>query len=340
MSSILWYLHDHGLGHLGRAQAVLPHVSAPVVVAAGPRIAEAAGRHFDVEVVTLPPDTDADRPTPRGPWHHAPPGPLLRARSLALVDVVARAGCTTAVVDVSMEVTALSCLLGLRTVAVRQSGRRDDPAHRIGLDCADVVWVPQHRDLEPLCEPPDHRWFFSGPFSRFDAEPSSAPTRGRGPGVRRRVVVVIGRGGTTFDEDDWYRAVAPAGWEVVIAGGSSRWANGTITAVGHVEPLFDLLRTADVVITSAGWSAVADVVAARRPLVAIAEPRPFDEQAVRCTALAERALAAVRTSWPSPHELGALVDEAIALDPRAWAPFHDRAGAARAAAMIDRVHRT
>jgi hypothetical protein len=338
MSSILWYLHDHGLGHLGRAQAVLPHVSAPVIVAAGPRIAEAAGRHFDVEVVTLPPDTDADRPTPRGPWHHAPAGPLLRTRSLALVDVVANAGCTTAVVDVSMEVTALSCLLGLHTVAVRQSGRRDDPAHRIGLDCADVVWVPQHRELEPLSETPDHRWFFSGPFSRFDAEPSSAPTRGHG--VCRRVVVVIGRGGTTFHEDDWCRSVAPTGWEVVIAGGRSRWANGTITAVGHVEPLFELLQTADVVITSAGWSAVADVVAARRPLVAIAEPRPFDEQTVRCEALSARGLAVVRTSWPSPHELGALLDEAITLDPTAWAPFHDRAGASRAAAMIDRVHRS
>ena len=108
MSSILWYLHDQGRGHLGRAQAVLPHVAAPVVVAAGPRIADAARRHLDVEVVTLPPDSasDSDGPTPRGPWHHAPAGAVLRGRSLALVDVVARAGCTTAVVDVSMEVTA------------------------------------------------------------------------------------------------------------------------------------------------------------------------------------------------------------------------------------------
>ena len=49
----------------------------------------------------------------------------------------------------------MACLLGLRTVTVRQSGRRDDEAHRIGLASADVVWVPQHRDLEPHAA--DHR---------------------------------------------------------------------------------------------------------------------------------------------------------------------------------------
>ncbi len=338
MSSILWYIHDQGRGHLGRAQAVLPHVAATVVVAAGPGIAAAARRELDVDVIALPPDAGSNGATPRGPWHHAPAGARLRERSLALVDVVAGADCTTAVVDVSMEVTALSCLLGLRTVTVRQSGRRDDPAHRIGFDSADVVWVPQHRDLEPHTESTDCRWFFSGPFSRFDDDDDrSAPTRRRDV---RRVVVVTGEGGTTFDEDDWRRSRPPAGWEVVIAGGRTRWANGPVIAVGHVDPLSDLLRTADVVITSAGWSAVADVVATRRPFVAVAEARPFDEQVVRTDALAAHGLALVRAAWPSPGDLGALLDEAAALDPTAWAPFHDGAGAQRAAAMIDSVHRT
>jgi UDP-N-acetylglucosamine--N-acetylmuramyl-(pentapeptide) pyrophosphoryl-undecaprenol N-acetylglucosamine transferase len=338
VSTILWYLHDRGRGHLGRAQAVLPNLSAPVVVAAGPHIADAARRGLDVEVVRLPPDTADDCPTPRGPWHHAPAGPLLRSRSLALVDVVARARCTTAVVDVSMEVTTLSCLLGLRTVTVRQSGRRDDQAHRIGLASADVVWVPQHRDLEPLADPTDGRWFFSGPFSRFDAEHASMSPPCNG--TRRRVVVVLGGGGSAFDEDEWRRSVPPSGWEVVIAGGGAGWVNGSVSAVGHVEPLFGLLQTADVVITSAGWSAVADVVAAGRPFVAIAEARPFDEQAVRCAALAARGLACTRSSWPSPHDLPGILDEAGALDPAAWAPYHDGAGARRAAAMIDGVHRS
>jgi predicted glycosyltransferase len=92
--------------------------------------------------------------------------------------------------------------------------------------------------------------------------------------------------------------------------------------------------------TSAGWSAVADVVAARRPLVAIAEARPFDEQLVRTAALGAHGLAVVRPRWPSPDELGTLLEEAATLDPSAWASFHDGAGARRAAAMIDAVHRS
>jgi UDP-N-acetylglucosamine:LPS N-acetylglucosamine transferase len=331
--SVLWYVHDHGLGHLQRARAVVDLLAAPVVVAAGPGVADAAAAALDVPVVALPPDAEGGVAVPRGPWHHAPAGRMTRDRQLALIETIADHDCTTAVVDVSMEVTALASLLGLRTIAVRQSGHRGDVAHRVGLSCADVVWVPQHRALEPVDDGTDERWCFTGAFSRFDGLGSTAADDDP-----RVVLFVLGAGGTTFDEAAFRDAVAPPGWRVVIAGGPTAWAHGDVSAVGRTDALLPLLRAATVVVTSAGWASTADVAAVGRALVVVPEDRPFDEQAVRAAALGAAGLATSVGRWPSPDELPGVLAAATALDPQRWSTVHDGRGAARAAAMIERIH--
>lgn len=335
--SILWYLHDHGRGHLDRARAVIPHLDAPVVVAAGPGIHDAARSVLDVPVVALPSDVPVQPARTTGPWHHAPSGTAVRIRSIALAAAIERHRCVTAVVDVSMEVTVLARLFGLRVVTLRQSGRRNDHAHRIGLDSADVVWVPQHRDLEPLDAPPGDHWTFTGTFSRFDQLPHRSRCDQRRQ-RRRLAVLMVGQGGHSLALDDWRGATAPRSWRVAIAGTGERSSAGDVTFVGHREPIFPLLEAADVVITSAGWSAVADTVAAGAHLVVIPEERPFDEQHVRARALAAAGLAISSERWPAPDELETIVTAATALDPGRWHTYHDGRGAHRAAHLIDEVH--
>ncbi len=336
MSSILWYVHDHGRGHLERARAVLPHLSDDIVVVSGPGIAEDATEVLDTRVVALPGDVPPQPTATIGPWHHAPAGRTLRSRTAALVDVVARHDCTTAVVDVSVEVTVLARLLGLRTVTVRQSGRRTDCAHQIGLESADVVWIPQRPSLEPIDAPVDGRWFFSGPFSRLDQQVGRRTTNAK---ADRLVVLLVGTGGTSIELAPWREAALPDGWQVVIAGAGQPWRNGPIECVGTGAAIESLLARADVVVTSAGWAAVADTVAAGCRLVVVPEERPFDEQQVRADALAAADLAMSLRRWPSPCELPHVVDEAMRLDPTAWHAHHDGLGAQRSAAMIERLHR-
>jgi len=341
MTSVLWYLHDHGRGHLERARAVLPHVAANVVVAAGPGIAERASDALQVDVVHLPTDVP-ERATPTtGPWHHAPAGSTLRRRTCALAAAAERYDCVTAVVDLSMEVTVLARLLGLRTVAVRQSGHRNDEVHRAGFASADVVWVPQHRSLEPLDEAIDDRWFFSGAFSRFDDVRCERSGRGGDArSARRHVVIVVGTGGTDFDVARWRHADLPSGWQVTIAGTSECWTTGSVSSVGTIEPIHPLLNAADVVVTSAGWAAIADTVAAGGRLAIVPERRPFCEQGVRATALHAAGLAVALRRWPDPEQLGEVIAAAQALDPSRWRGVYDGRGAQRAARMIDRLHGT
>ena len=105
-----------------------------------------------------------------------------------------------------------------------------------------------------------------------------------------------------------------------------------------VDDFDALLASADALVTSAGWGTVADAAAVRLPLVVVPEDRPFDEQLVRAQALEAAGLAVVAPRWPTPDELGPLLDATLALDLRRWDQVHDGRGARRAAALIEEVH--
>jgi UDP-N-acetylglucosamine--N-acetylmuramyl-(pentapeptide) pyrophosphoryl-undecaprenol N-acetylglucosamine transferase len=254
----------------------------------------------------------------------------------ALAAVIAAHGCTTAVVDVSVEVTVMARLHGLRVVSVRQSGARHDAAHAVGFASADAVWVPQHRALEPVDVPTDGRWRFTGAFSRLDDDEPRPPTNRRT--AARRATLLVGAGGTSFDDQRWRTASAPAGWEVVIAGTAHQWRTCGVASVGRVDDVGPLLASSDVVVASAGWGAVADATAVGARLAVVAEDRPFDEQATRVRALAAAGLAVDAGRWPGPDELAGVLAAAQRLDPARWSEFYDRRGAQRAADLVAEVH--
>ena len=338
MSAVLWYVHDVGSGHLQRTAAVLAHLDAPAVVAAGPGVdLTRLPRSSAVDagaIVALPSDVPEHPAATIGPWHWAPASPALRDRGAALAAAVAEHGCTTAVVDVSVEVAVLARMLGLRVVSLRQSGRRDDEAHRIGFASADAVWVPQHPALDPVETEVARRATFTGAFSRLDrpdgvAEPATE---------RRRIVaLLVGSGGHHLPVEAWRRGVAPPGWRVVIAGLDERWHRDAVCSVGRVD-VEPLLRGSAVVVTAAGWASVADVVTCGARLAVVPEPRPFDEQTVRADALDRAGLAVRLPRWPTPTELADVLNRAMALEPRDWAPYYDGHGARRAARLVEQVH--
>jgi predicted glycosyltransferase len=150
--------------------------------------------------------------------------------------------------------------------------------------------------------------------------------------------MLVGAGGNALDLAAWRDVAPPPGWRVVIAGTVERFTGPGVEAIGHCEPILPLLAAADVVVTSAGWAAVADVVAAGARLVVVPEERPFDEQLVRARALAAAGLAMCCRRWPTPDGLGDVLAAAGDLRPERWAAYHDGRGAQRAAALVDEVH--
>jgi hypothetical protein len=318
-----YYVHHHGRGHLSRATAIADRLDAPVVgLSSLPRPAEWRGGWVqlprDDEAPAL--DTDAN-----GRLHWAPLGhDGLRRRMAVIAKWIETWRPEVIVVDVSVEVALLVRLHGVPVVTVAMPGCRDDPAHVLGFEVSTAIigaWPPEARGmLNGMPEEARRRVRAVGAISRFS--PSARPASG----IRSRHVVVLGgSGGDDFTPD----AVAAArretpGWDWTHLGRSGTWS----------ERPWELLRSAEVVVTHAGESAIAEVAAARRPAIVIPQERPHAEQQMTAAVLSGQAWPAlVRRAFPAagwPRLLIAARD----LDGTAWAAWNDGGGARRAAAAI------
>jgi UDP-N-acetylglucosamine--N-acetylmuramyl-(pentapeptide) pyrophosphoryl-undecaprenol N-acetylglucosamine transferase len=130
---------------------------------------------------------------------------------------------------------------------------------------------------------------------------------------------------------DTARAVGDWSWTVA---GLGEPVGEPVLDRGTVPDTWRLLCDADVIVASAGGNLIAEVAAARRPLVCLPQSRPFDEQHDGADALARAGLAETLSHWPDPAGWREVLTRAQARDPDGWARLHDGGGAARLAAVI------
>jgi hypothetical protein len=328
-----WYVHHHGAGHRQRLLAVTRHLRTPVTAfgSGGPP----AG--FTGEWIPLPRDDDGplDRASATAdgalhwvPLHH----PGLQDRSAAVAAWIARARPSLFVTDVSVEMTALARLCGVPVVVFAMLGDRSDPAHRLGRRLARALVAPWPAPVRPATGRPVPQTeagtgapvVHVGAFSRFDGRPASAAASR--PGT---VLVLFGSGGRDVTDADFRaaRAATPGWtWEYRVPGSAEDGPAG-----GDV---WDALQRAEVVVVHGGHNAVAEVAAARRPAVVIAQDRPFGEQRRRAEILRAEGLVAL-DAWPPAADWPALLERARAAGAGPWERWAPGDGAQRAAAFLD-----
>jgi len=323
-----YYIHHHGHGHRTRASSICAHLRTPVTALSSAPLGTAADA-FD-DVVLLPRDDlavdTAQDPTAHDVLHWVPThDDGLRERMHALVSWIAATRPSLLVVDVSVEVTLLARLYGIPVVVLAMPGERTDTAHTLAYRVADHLIAPWSQDVY------DPHWLRSyatsyvGGISRFDGRPSPTRTAGEKP----RVLVMSGSGGSSITVDDLHRFSSrfpQYEWEGLgVAGGP--W----------IDDPWPVLTGADVVIGHAGQNTVADIAAAARPAVVIAEPRPFDEQRSTATALEKAGLTVGLDGWPDPNRWPELIERARGLGPVEWKRWQVDGAAARAAAILDEL---
>jgi len=324
VSTIGWYVHHHGSGHLVRFLAIRPHLDADVVVLSSrpaptdlpPRTRWVAlDRDDDVRTDAAGRVHDPRRahPTAGGAFHWAPLHHAGHtARLAAVAATVAEQPLAAFVVDVSVEVAVLVRLLGVPLVLMTQPGVRDDAPHALAHTLADAVvatWPAGRADPTGL------RPVEVGGISRFDGRPRSGePEAGR----------VLLLGGGSVGERAGVAGAAARDWHRL--GGDGPW----------VEDPWQEICAAEVVVSAAGQNAIADLAAAGARAVVVPEDRPFDEQRATARELREAGLAVVVDAWPDDEEWPALLDRARALRPD-WSAWHVAGAAARAAAVIASV---
>ena len=180
------------------------------------------------------------------------------------------------VVDVSVEVAMLVRLLGVPVVVVAMPGDRTDAPHNLVYRVADHILAAWPRDLydPPWLRPHAAKTTYVGGISRFDGRARTA----RPPGSGTNVLVLNGAGGSSFDLEEVDRCAA--------AHPEFHWAALGVAGGTWAEDPWPALCAADVVVSSAGQSAVADIAAAGRPAIIVPAQRPFAEQHATSGALA------------------------------------------------------
>ena len=212
-----------------------------------------------------------------------------------------------------------------KVVVMAMPGERTDSPHHLGYLLAEHIIAAWPREMyDPVwLRKYAHKTTFVGGITRFD---------GRHPTVRRcarrpRILVLSGSGGTTEtveDVQECARIHHRYRWQM-LGGPRARW----------VQDPWSALCGCDLVVSHAGQNAVADVAAARRPAIVIAQHRPFGEQRTTAGVLAEHGLAVSVPRWPPLQQWPGLIAEALALGGDRWVRWQTTGAADRAAAVID-----
>lgn len=266
-------------------------------------------------------------PTASGALHWAPHhDDGLAARMALVARWIEQTRPSVMVVDVSMEVATLARLLGVPVVVVALPGERVDAPHLTVHQLADHVIAAWPRGAyEPAwLRPHAHKTSYVGGISVFANRPR--PPAPRRAGVTR-VLVLGGSGGSAVDQatvDACAVAVPDIDW----------WTMGLTGGPASADPWPDICA-ADVVVTHAGQGCIADVAAARRPAIVLAQRRPFAEQDTTADTLARNGLAVVLREWPSHDAWPGLVAQALRLDPDGWQAWLTEDAAVRAARAIE-----
>lgn len=321
-----WYVHDHGRGHAARAAAVAARLREPVTgLGSGPAPDGWPGRWL-----RLSRDDDAVRAgatpadvTAHGRLHFVPRHDAgLAARSAEIAGWVATERPALLVVDVSVEVATLARLCGVPVVVTVLPGERDDEAHGLAHDVAEALLCPWPAGTHDTAWPTawrDKSWTVGG-LSRFDGRPVRPPAHRDAP----RALLLWGEGGrSTTDADIEAARAATPGWEWVTARGLDD------------DALWDALLDADVVVTHAGQNAVAEVAAAARPAVVVAQPRPFDEQLATARALEEQGIAVGLDSWPEAAAWPTILRRAVGTGGDGWHRWSTGRAAVHVAERLD-----
>jgi hypothetical protein len=330
-----YYVHHVGRGHLHRARVLAAELESrgePVTgLSSLPRPEGWIGGWEQLARDDQPADVEA--PGARGRLHWAPMGHVgLRQRMAQMSSWLDRAAPTAVVCDVSVEVELLVRLHGVRVVGVVLPGTRDDPAHLLGFDVADLLvgfWPPAAHDmLRGAPYEVKRRVQAVGALSRFTVggEPRSAGAAGRGPRGRRNAALLLGSGGHPVTQADIaaMRAQTPTWHWTFLGTAADSW----------VDDPWNAIRGTDVVVTHAGQNAIAETAAARRPAVVLPHERPHAEQEVTAAVLAEGDWPAlIRETWPT-HGWAELLEHASGLDGDRWAPWCDGGAAQRFADAV------
>ncbi|HMG52948.1 MAG TPA: glycosyltransferase, partial [Kofleriaceae bacterium] len=333
-----------GLGHLVRAvsiaaelPALVPGVQRLVITnARDPSLLVAAG----IDFVQLPPRLDEPHADPRRVYE-ALPGPLEEAAMIAALAAFAPdlvVFDTHAPARVVERMTALGARAVLVLRELRPEALRGFVASAAAL-AFDRIVVPHEPGEVDVAAFGDLPVTLSGPVVRATPPAASAPTSAGGP----LVVAIAGGGGQPVDARRYLRAVADAHLlararipelETVLVTGpyaeppAHLESYAGLTVLASVPDLPAVMARAALVISQAGYNAVAELRSLAKPAILVPAYRKAEDQRARARRLVRAGAAVI--ARPRARDLADRI-EALVLAPGA---LHAMAAGHAAAPLV------
>ena len=323
---VSYYAHHFGTGHLRHAQKVAASGLFELqVTSTGPR--NEALLDGALEYVELSPDVVSSSPdvklSANSFLHYTPTGDHIQQRFAELNRAWKEFSPEVVIVDVSVEVALFARLSGYRVAFRRMPGKRNDAAHQMAYTHADAIFGYFPVGLEE----PEHLMKY-GSKSHYlaVAEPAdrSSPldTHSSQQTGQQRVVVQTSLAAAIPLRHLARAAAASPGWDWEVVG--SVEPDGTplptnLKLHGVLPDPIPIMRSATVIVSSAGHNAVVAAASCNRPVLLVPEERPYAEQLAFALALQTRTSIDVLETWTATVNWPQLLERAAHRDPHALA---------------------
>ncbi|NOJ62207.1 MULTISPECIES: glycosyltransferase [unclassified Arthrobacter] len=316
---VAYYAHHHGSGHLRHAMNIA-RLQAVNLLVTGSTEPEGLSGIPQTKFAHLTADTwpdGAPYPVPGDQFlHYTPTNPAIRQRFAELQAAWQDFDPQVVVIDVSAEAAVFARLSGYPVLYRRMPGDRWDPAHEAAYASATGLFAYYPRELEDpaYLERLGHRTTYLGMLAPT-GEPGAAKDHHGG----KVITVQTSLGGNGVSATELAEAARSCpDWQWNVVGLSTGSANlpANVRLLGVLADPRPELARADIIITSAGYHAVAAAASAGRPTILVPEERPFAEQAAFARALRDTAGIPMAESW-SGAAWPELLQQAAATDPEA-----------------------
>ncbi|MHA7275819.1 glycosyl transferase [Arthrobacter sp. Hz1] len=285
---VAYYTHHHGSGHLRHALAIARLQVVDLLVTGStepPGLSGIPHTRFAQLAADIRPNGEP-YPVPPEPFlHYAPTTSTIRDRFSQLHAAWQDFDPQVVIIDVSAEAAVFARLCGYPVLYRRMPGDRSDVAHQSAYAAATglFAYYPQTLEDATYHEAYGDRTQYLGMLE----PPGSAAAR-TVPAGGKVITVQTSLGGSGVSVTEIARAARSSPeWQWNVVGLSSGSANlpPNVRLLGVVGDPRPELAAADLIVTSAGYHAVAAAAAASRPTILVPEARPFGEQTAFARAL-------------------------------------------------------
>jgi hypothetical protein len=330
---------DEAPGPIARATAIVPYLRSQATVLSR---AQLTGDAFDAKHVLrvrLPRPAAGPSRAAAGP---TAPRSLGSAGAAELLAWMEQETPDLLFVDGPADVAVFARLAGVRVVLLQRHGRRTRTQQQLLDRAALGMLAPYPEDLSPRDVRNSSRTVHTGLLSRFSGRAGDRDAARRQLELApedRLVTVLGGKGALGVPDDELAEAAASTpGWRWHVLGGttpSRSTVGGAVEHHGWVEDPWPHLLAADVVISGASLSSVAEVADAGVPLVVVPRRSSDSDERRFADALGRLGAAVPLGSWPPASRWAATLDAAAATDPSPLASRCDGRAASRAAEWLD-----